>query len=87
MSLIVRKPVFRVSIPQNCLLSYIDKLEILSFACNKLRYDSFQYANNKGAVQTGQAGRRLCCLQTAKTGFLTSRTQHFTGEQGRINIY
>ena len=37
--------------------------------------DTFQKANNKGCVDA-QAGLRLCCSQTLKTGFLASRPKY-----------
>ena len=45
------------------------------FARSKFTYATFQNANNKGADQStdAQAGLRLCCSQTQKTGFLASR--------------
>ena len=54
MGLVVRKPVFGVSdkaIFKNSLHSYRDKLENFNFICSKLRYGTFQKANNKGADQ------------------------------------
>ena len=46
-------------------------LKIENFACSKYRYDTFQQENNKGADQTVQAGLRLYCPQSQKTGFLS----------------
>ena len=46
------------------------------FACGKLRYGTFQNANNKGADQTARMRRLICaCVvcKPRKTGFLTSR--------------
>ena len=45
-------------------------------ACSKLRYDTLQNANNKGADQTARMRRLVCaCVvrKPPKTGFLASR--------------
>ena len=56
------------------LLSFKDLLENQNLPCSKLRYDTFQMENNKGAdCADAQAGLRFCCLQTLKKGFLASR--------------
>ena len=47
-----------------------------NFACTKFRYDTFQYANNKGADQSKQMRRLVCTFvvrKPPKTGFLASR--------------
>ena len=62
------KPVFGVS--------YIARLKPFSSA-TETRYDTFQYANNKGADQTAQSGLHLCCSQIPKIGFLVSRPMEY----------
>ena len=50
----------------------------LSFACSKIRYDTFQSANNKGADHDQTARMRklvgaFAVRKPPKTGFLASR--------------
>ena len=41
----------------------------LNFSRSKCRYDSSKKADNKVAVETAQAGLRLYCYKSPKTGF------------------
>ena len=45
---------------------------LLEITC-RCSNDTFPKANNKGADQSTEAGLHLCCSQTPKNGFLTSR--------------
>ena len=65
---------FRQSETQTSLLSCRDYLECSNFALSsKFRYDTFQEANNKGAIQTARMCRLVCTFvvqKTPKTSFL-----------------
>ena len=52
---------FRQSEIQTSLLSYRDSLK-----CSKSIYDTFQSANNKGAVQTARMRRLVCAFVACK---------------------
>ena len=67
---------FRQSETKTGLLSYRDYIENRNFACSKLRYVTFQNANNRGADQTAWMRRLVCTFvvrKPPKTGFLASR--------------
>ena len=52
----------------------------LKFLICKIMYDTFQKVNNKGADQTAQMRRLVCCCvvrKSPKTGFLASRPISF----------
>ena len=70
---------FRKGKLKTSLLSYKDWLEIWNFARSEPRYNSFQYANNKGADQTARMRRLVCAFVVRKhttTGFLATRPNH-----------
>ena len=70
---------FRLSEIQASLLSYRHYVENGNLACSKLRYDTFQKANNKGADQSARMRRLVCaCVvcKPRKTGFLASRPSY-----------
>ena len=75
---------FQQSEIQISLLSHQGELEKWNFACSKLRYGTFQNANNKGADQT------LVCAcvvrKPSKTGFLALRPIYFHTKM-RVILY
>ena len=66
---------FRQSETQTSLHSYRDQLKNLNFACIKLRYDTFQKANNKGTDQSARMGRLVCACVVPKPEDRVSRIQ------------
>ena len=78
MGLVARKPVFRF--PRKRDSNQPAQLQRLvenrNFARSKSKYDTFQLANNKGAVQTARMRRLECGFvvrKPPKTGFLATR--------------
>ena len=57
---------FRRSEIQISLLGYKNQLVTWTFARSKSRYDSFQFANNKGADQTARMRRLVCAFVVRK---------------------
>ena len=68
------------------LLRYRDLRENWNFARSKLRYDTFQKANNKGADQSVGMRWLVCAFvcKPPKTGFLVSRPIYFTENEKQM---
>ena len=68
MGLVATKPVFRVpdKVRFKPACSATDWLEKLNFAGSKLRYGTFQTANNKGTDQTALMRRLVCACVVRK---------------------